>query len=104
MLPVSLSCWSTQIQNNVVLATLDVSSLYTNIPQQEGIKVVCRYYKDHYEQKWPIPTNDLRELMRLVFKKTFFKFDEKHFVENHGITMENKMAVAFSFSVSWRVL
>ena len=45
-----------QIPGNVVLATLDVSSLYTNIPQEEGIDVVCRYYKDHYEQKLPIST------------------------------------------------
>ena len=34
---------NTQIPDNVVLATLDVSSLYTNIPQEEGIDVVCRY-------------------------------------------------------------
>ena len=40
---------NTQIPDNVVLATLDVSSLYTNIPQEEGIDVVCRYYEDHYE-------------------------------------------------------
>ena len=42
---------NTQIPDNVVLATLDVSSLYTNIPQEERIDVVCRYYENHYEQK-----------------------------------------------------
>ena len=54
-----------QIPDNVVLATLDVSSLYTYIPQEEGIDIVCHYYKDHNEQKLPIPTNDLQELMQL---------------------------------------
>ena len=73
-----------------------VSSLYTNIPQEEGIDVVCRYYEDHYEQKLPIPTNDLRELMRLILEENSFKFNEKHFVQTHGIAMGTKMAVAFS--------
>ena len=80
----------------MVLATLDVCSLYTNIPQEEGIDVVCRYYEDHYEQKLPIPTSDLRELMRLILEENSFKFNEKHFVQTHGVAMGTKMAVAFS--------
>ena len=32
---------------NVLLAIHDVSSLHTNIPQEKGIDVVRRYYKDH---------------------------------------------------------
>ena len=62
-----------QIPDNVVLATL-------NIPQEEGIDVVCRHYEDHYEQKLPVPTNDLRELMRLILEENSFKCNEKHFV------------------------
>ena len=60
---------NTQIPDNVVLATLDVSSLYTNIPQEERIDVVYRYYEDHYEQKLPISTSELLELMRLVLEE-----------------------------------
>ena len=78
----------------MVLATLDVGPLYTNIPQKEGIEVVCRYYKNHYEQKVPIPTSDLRKLMLIIGEENPFKFNEKHFVQTHG--MGNKMAVAFS--------
>ena len=33
---------NTQIPDDVILATLDVSSLYTNIPQSEGIDVICQ--------------------------------------------------------------
>ena len=87
---------NTQTPNDVVLATLDVSSLYTNIPQSEGIDVICRYYEDHYEQKLPIPTNDLRELMRLILEENSFKFNERHFLQTHGVAMGTKMAVAFS--------
>ena len=67
---------NTQIPDNLILATLDVSSLNTNIPQEEGIDIVCRYYEDHCEQKLPIPTNDLRELMRPILEENSFKFNE----------------------------
>jgi len=87
---------NTQIPDDVILATLDVSSLYTNIPQSEGIEVICRYYEEHNEQNLPIPTNDLRELMRLKLEKNSFKFDESHFVQTHGVGMGTKKAVAFS--------
>ena len=33
-----------------ILATLDVCLLYTNIPQEEGIEIVCRFYEEHYHQ------------------------------------------------------
>ena len=62
---------NTQIPDNLILATLDVSSLYINIPQEEEIDIVCRYY-DHYEQKLPIPTHDLRELMRPILEENSF--------------------------------
>ena len=86
----------TQIPDNAVLATLDVSSLYTNIPQEKGIDVVCSYYKDLYEQKLPIRTSDLRELMRLILEENSFKCNEKHFVQTHGIAMGNKVVWSLS--------
>ena len=52
---------NTQIPDNVVLDLLDVSSLHTNIPQEKGIDVVCRYYEDHYEQKLPFTTSYLQD-------------------------------------------
>ena len=61
--------------DNLIPATLDVSSLYKNIPEEEGIDIVCRYYEDHYEQKVPIPTNDLRELMRPILEENSYKFN-----------------------------
>ena len=84
------------ILDDVILATLDVSSIYTNIPQSEGIEVICRYYEEHYEHNLPIPTNDLQELMRLILEENSFKFNERHFVQTHSVAMGTKMVVAFS--------
>ncbi|XP_015749064.1 PREDICTED: uncharacterized protein LOC107328833 [Acropora digitifera] len=60
---------NTPLPDGAVLATFDVCSLYTNIPQEEGIEVVCQYYQEHYQSKTPIPTQSLGELMRLILKE-----------------------------------
>ena len=89
------------IENNplpedAILVTLDVSSLYTNIPQEEGINIVCRYYEEHYQLKQPIPTTLLGELIRLILKENSFKFNDKHYLQTFGVAMGTKMAVAFA--------
>ena len=87
---------NTTIPDNAIIATLDVCSLYTNIPQEEGIKVVCQYYNDHYQPNPPIPTSTLGDLMKLILKENSFHFNGKLFLQTHGIAMGTKMAVAFS--------
>ena len=74
----------------MVLATLDVSSLYTNIPQTEGIDVICRYYEDHYKRNLPIP------ILVLILEENSFQFNEKHFIQTHGVAMGTKTTVSFS--------
>ena len=91
-----VSLENTPITDNAIIATLDVCSLYTNIPQEEGIKVVCKYYNDHYQPNPPIPTSTLEDLMKLILKENSFHFNGKHFLQTHGIAMDTKMAVAFS--------
>ena len=60
------------------------------------INVVCQYYEEDYQSKQPIPATHLGELMRLIRKKNSFKFNDKHFLQTHGIAMGTKMAVAFA--------
>jgi len=87
---------NTPLPDGAVLATFDVSSLYTNIPQEEGIEVVCLYYQKHYQSRTPIPTQLLGDLMRLILKENSFKFNDKHYLRTHGIAAGTKMAVAFA--------
>ena len=44
---------------------MDINSLYTNIPQEEGIAIVCKTYETFYESKLPIPTHFLWEMLRI---------------------------------------
>ena len=75
---------------------MDVTSLYTNIPQEEGIEIVCRTYETFYGNELPIPTHFLRETLRLILKENSFHFKGKNYLQTHGTAMETKMAVSFA--------
>ena len=51
--------------------------------------------KIKYEQKLPMPTSDLQELMQLTLEEDSFQFNEKHFIQTHGIAMWTTVAVVF---------
>ena len=50
----------TKVAKDTILVSMDVTSLYTNIPQEEGIEIVCRTYQTFYGNELPIPTHFLR--------------------------------------------
>ena len=75
---------------------MDVTSLYTNIPQEEGIDTVCRAYKKFYGNEPPIPTQLQKQALRLILEENSFQFNGKNYLQTHGTAMGTKMAVAFS--------
>ena len=56
----------TKVPENIFLVSMDVTSLYTNIPQEEGITVVCNLCKVFHKNNSPIPTALLREMLVLI--------------------------------------
>ena len=75
---------------------MDVTSLFTNIPQNEGIDTVCKAYESFYKENPPVPTHYLREMLRLILKENSFQFNGKHCLQIHGTAMGTKMAVSFA--------
>ena len=65
---------------NAFLVPMDVTSLYTNIPQEEGINIVCNAYENFHDQKPPIATNFLREMLSLILKENSFQFNGKDYL------------------------
>ena len=57
---------NTKVPEDVILVSMDVTSLYINIPQEGGIHTVCRAYETFYINKPPIPTQLLEQALRLV--------------------------------------
>ena len=82
------------LPNNALLVTLDVSSLYTNIPHNEGIDA-CRRFLDTRTDKH-IPTETLCDLLRIILTMNNFTFNQQNYLQIHGTAMGTKMAPSFA--------
>ena len=80
----------------MILVAMDVSSLYTNIPQEEGIEIVCKAYETFHNNDPPIPTHYLRELLGVILTENSFEFIEKNYLQTHGVAMGTKTEVSFA--------
>ena len=84
---------------NCILASIDVSSLYTNIPHEEGIESLTLFLNDktqsykHPEQPTP---QILTELANIVLKNNAFEFNEEYYLQKQGTAMGTKMAPAYA--------
>ena len=86
----------TKVPTGAFLVSMDVTNLYTNIPQEEGIQTICKAYDAFYKNKPPIPTNLLERALRLILTENSFQFKGKDYLQIHGTAMGTKMAVAFA--------
>jgi len=75
---------------------MDVTSLYTNIPQREGITTVCHAYEEFHQGHPPVPAGFLGEMLSLILQENSFQFNEKDYLQTHGRAMGPEMAVAFA--------
>ena len=62
---------------------MDVNSLYTNIPQEEGINTICKAYESFYKNDTPIPTHSLAGLLRLILQENSFQIKGKNYLQTH---------------------
>ena len=87
---------NTKIGQDTILVAMDVSSLYTNIPQEEGIAIVCNAYETFHNNDPPIPTHYLREMLGVILTENSFEFNKKNYLQTHGVAMGTKTAVSFA--------
>ena len=79
-----------------LLVSIDVSSLYTNIPHKEGIESILHFLTnkslsyEHPEQPNP------QIIAELVLKNNAFEFNEEFYIQKQGTAMGTKMAPAYA--------
>nr|XP_058943701.1 uncharacterized protein LOC131771856 [Pocillopora verrucosa] len=86
----------TQVSNDTILVSMDVTSLYTNIPQEEGITIVCQAYEKYHNNSPPIPSHYLKQMLGLILKENSFQFNGVNYLQCFGTAMGTRMAVAFA--------
>jgi hypothetical protein len=67
------------IPENTTFVTMDVTSLYTNIPHDDGIAACRKIWEQRTDQE--PPTECLVEILRLVLKNNNFNFDGNHYLQ-----------------------
>ena len=83
--------------NYYCFVSMDVTSLCTKIPQEEGIKTVCRAFNIFCSKKPPVPTRlIINRTLRHILQEKSFQFMECHYLQTHRIDMHTNMAVAFA--------
>jgi hypothetical protein len=87
---------NTTCSQSDLLVTLDVTALYTNIPNKEGLRAVAKTlakYRPNIEQ----PSNQsIISLLKLVLELNNFEFDEKHYLQIGGTAMGTRVAPSFA--------
>ena len=86
----------TIIPQDTILVSMDVTSLYTNIPQDDRIQTVCNAYENFHNNNPPIPSYYLKQMLGLILKENSFEFKGENYLQTHGTAMGTKMAVAFA--------
>ena len=82
------------LPSDSLLVTLDVSSLYTNIPHDEGIKACEEALNTRTDQS--LPTEDLCHLIKLILSKNAFTFNQAFYLQRSGTAMGTRMAPSYA--------
>ena len=73
---------------------MDVNSLYTNIPQADGV-AACRAFLHKHNIQSDIVT-DIPILIDFILKHNTFTFNDKYNLQTNGTAMGTKMAPAYA--------
>ena len=83
-----------RVPENCILATLDVSSLYTNIDTNEGLTIVEEEFEKAGRNNPSAKT--LACLLEKVLKLNNFTFNQEHFIQVKGTAMGTRAAPNFA--------
>lgn len=90
-----------RVQSESFFFSMDVESLYTNIPITEGINCVKNIFKRYPDSKRP--DDELIKLLEINLLRNDFVFNEKFYLQIKGTAMGKKFAPAYAniFMATW---
>ena len=82
------------VPDNAILVTMDVSSLYTNIPNDEGIEAVRETLS---QNNYPTTINHvITTFLKLILILNNFVFNGYHYIQTKGCAMGTKCAPSYA--------
>lgn len=85
---------NTCVNDSDFFVTLDVESLYTSIPINEGIECIRQSFNNHPQTKRP--DNYIIKLLEITLFRNDFQFFDKTFLQIKGTAMGKKYAPSFA--------
>ncbi len=87
-----------KVPEDCILATIDVKSLYLNIPHRDGIKAVINtlYNNNAQSDEVSIPPETMKDLLNIVLAHNHFQFNDTMYHQIQGTAMGTKMAPAYA--------
>jgi hypothetical protein len=79
-----------------ILTTFDVTSLYTNIPHEEGVQAAKRALNKSRPGNVKPSNDSLINLLEFVLSKNNFHFNEKNYLQICGCAMGSKCSPSFA--------
>ncbi len=80
--------------DDAILFSMDVTSLYTNIPPFEGIDCTLQMLSERPPCELPLPV--ISKLLELVLTRNTFQFNGHYFIQKNGVAMGTCVAPTFA--------
>ena len=94
---VLLNIENLKLSENQQLVSLDVTSLFTNVPVTETIEIIIEAaYGNENVPPPPILPEDLRALLKICTQETPFLFGNKQYVQIDGVPMGSPLGPTFA--------
>ena len=84
-----------QLSYNSLLVSLDVTSLYTNIPHADGIRA-CKYFLDNSLNNNRLSSEDICKIITLILENNNFQFNDTNYIQIMGTAMGSPMAPSYA--------
>ena len=77
------------IEDDEIMVSFDVTSLYTNIPIIDTLNIIKDYVNndDQFTRKTAIPQDKFLDLVHLVLTTTWYTFNSQFYQQTDGVTM-----------------
>ena len=81
---------------DIILVTLDVTSLYTNIPHDEGIQAIKTLLQRERPSSYKPSNGYILKLLEMVLTMNNFQFNHKNYLQTNGTAMGTRVAPTYA--------
>ena len=85
-----------EIPKDAILVTMDVRSLYTNVPNDEGIEAVKTYFRTRNRPGDGVLSKIISTFLMLILTLNNFVFNDQNYVQVNGASMGTKCAPTYA--------